>query len=361
MIDQAVLLDLQAVHYLMGEGALRQSVDYFSKYEKIILLVDENIQRHCLAVFQKLLPEVHISGVITIQSGEINKNIQTAIHIWEQLTEMEVDRASLMVNLGGGVITDIGGFAAATFKRGIDFINIPTTLLGQVDAAVGGKTGIDFHEFKNQVGLFTDPKLVIIDPVFLNTLDDMHWRSGFSEVLKYALIMDVDLWNTIGNRHYQELEQDWNTIIVKAARDKIAIVKKDAFESGLRKILNFGHTVGHALETFFLKTDHPITHGEAVAAGMICGSWLSAQLTNLDRQQELDIYTQIDKNFQRLNFCKEDFTDILQLMKQDKKVRQGIFKFSLLRHLGEAIYDIDVSDELVVKSLEFYLDNENRE
>lgn len=355
MNTQPVLMDLKPVPYLIGPGALEQSQRYFSGYSKIFVLVDENIRRNCLPVFHQLLPDVKTNGVIEIASGEVNKNIRSASYIWEQLTELQADRDSLLINLGGGVITDIGGFAAATFKRGMDFINIPTTLLGQVDAAIGGKTGIDFHEYKNQVGLFTDPGIVIIDPVFLNTLEDIHWKSGFSEVLKYALIMDVELWKTIDNRHYHELKNDWNTIIIKAARDKIAIVKNDNLEKGIRKILNFGHTVGHALETFFLKTDHPITHGEAVAAGMICETWLSSQLTDLDCHPGGDIYAQIDRNFERLNFNSEDFNELIRLMKQDKKVRQGLFKFSLLRRLGKAIHDIEVSDELVIQSLEFYL------
>jgi 3-dehydroquinate synthase len=360
MNKQAILLDLKPVPYLLGNGALSLSNRYFSNYTKIFVLVDENSKQHCLPIFKETLPDVKINGLISINSGEINKNIETARLIWSQLTELQADRDSLLVNLGGGVITDIGGFTAATFKRGIDFINIPTTLLGQVDAAIGGKTGIDFHEYKNQVGLFTNPKVVIIDPVFLKTLEDIHWRSGFSEVLKYALIMDVDLWHIIGNRHYHELKSDWNTIITKAARDKIAIVKNDSHERGIRKILNFGHTVGHALETFFLKTDHPVTHGEAVAAGMICETWLSSQLTNLECHPGGDIYAEIDRNFGRLDFGETDFAEIMKLMKQDKKVREGLFKFSLLRRLGKAIHDMNVSDDLVLKSLEFYINTKQQ-
>ena len=355
MIDRTILLNLKPVTYLLGKEALGQSMRYFSNYSGIFVLVDENIKQYCLPVFRETLPDLHIDGVVSISSGEINKNINTAIAIWDQLTTMQASRDSLLINLGGGVITDIGGFVASTFKRGMDFINVPTTLLGQVDAAIGGKTGIDFHEFKNHVGLFTNPKVVIVDPVFLNTLHDIHWRSGFSEVLKYALITDAGLWKTISNRHYTDLKDDWNSIIIKAAHDKIAIVKNDNFEQGIRKILNFGHTVGHALETFFLKTEHPITHGEAVAAGMICETWLSSQLTNLEEHSSVDIYNEIDKNFERLNFRTNNFDELMRLMKQDKKVRQGQARFSLLKHIGEAIHDVDVSDELVLKSLEFYL------
>ncbi len=355
MIDQTVITNALPSHFLMGKGALQQAKSYFDGYSKIFILLDENIQRFCMPVFQQLLPDLNVHSVIQVKSGEINKNIQTAISIWEQLTSLHADRDSLLINLGGGVITDIGGFVAATFKRGIDFINIPTTLLGQVDAAIGGKTGIDFHEFKNQLGLFTYPKLVIIDPVFLQTLEEIHWKSGFSETLKYALIMDNDLWKAIDNRHYQELNADWNSIIIKAAHDKINIVKQDGFEQGIRKILNFGHTVGHALETFFLKTDHPITHGEAVAAGMVCETRISTQLSKLSDKSAIEIYNEIDKNFDRLSFSKNNFSELLRLMTQDKKVREGHLKFSLLKKLGEATYDINVSSSLVIKSLEFYL------
>ncbi len=358
MQKEPVLLDLKSVPHIVGPGALEQAAPYFSGYTKVFVLVDENTETFCLPVFRNNLPGVSITGVVKIKSGELNKNIQSASDIWEQLTHFKAERNSLLINLGGGVITDIGGFAAATFKRGIDFINVPTTLLGQVDAAIGSKTGVDFKEFKNQVGLFADPKAVIIDPVFIDTLDDVFLQSGFAEMLKYALIMDKPLWKMMGMRHFNAMKPDLDQMITRAVRDKISIVEKDKCESGLRKVLNFGHTVGHALETFFLKTDAPVTHGEAVAAGMICATRISAQWPGSDCHSPELIYEMIDRNFSRLVFSVKDIPEVMRLMQHDKKVKAGEIHFTLLSKLGSAVPDIVVTEEKVVESLRFYLRNQ---
>ncbi len=358
MQKEPVLLDLKSIPHVVGQEALERAVTYLSDHTNIFVLVDENTEKLCLPMFRSILPGVSISDVVRIKSGELNKNIQSASAIWQQLTQFRAERNALLVNLGGGVITDIGGFAAATFKRGIDFVNVPTTLLGQVDAAIGSKTGIDFKEYKNQVGLFADPKAVVIDPIFLATLDKKQLRSGFAEMLKYALTMDVSLWEMMDNRSFDTMYPDLGNLVVRCVSDKISIVKEDKHESGLRKLLNFGHTVGHALETFFLKTDTPVTHGEAVAAGMICATRISSQWSEFECSSPKLIYEMIDRNFSRLIFSVEDIPEIMLLMQQDKKNKAGKLHFTLLTKLGSAVVDVPVPKEKVNESLLFYLRNQ---
>lgn len=353
-----VFLDTKPVSYIIGENALAESERFLKDFPRLIVLVDENVQKHCLPVFKNILPHIEISSVICIQSGEDKKNLGQASYIWEELTRMSVDKDAILINLGGGVVSDIGGFAAATFKRGMDFVNFPTTLLGMVDAAIGGKTGIDFSGFKNQVGLFIDPKSVVIDPIFLKTLDDKQWQSGFAEVLKYGLIIDRELWRLLSGRKISEIE-DWSKIIIKAARDKIDIVKSDFLEKGIRKNLNFGHTIGHSFESYFLKSDNPITHGQAIAAGMICEGWLSQRIYEFEVEKLDEIVNMIDINFNRLDITEKLIPTFLDLMRQDKKVRDGKLKFSLLRKIGKAVHNIEVSPELVIESLKFYMNKNN--
>lgn len=354
MSKHPLLLDTKPVSYMIGEGALRMSEKTLLKYPRIIILVDDNVEKFCLPVFKEQLADVKIDHVITINSGEKSKNLDQSVFIWNELTRLQVDRDALFVNLGGGVVTDIGGFTASTYKRGISFINYPTSLLGMADAAIGGKTGIDYGAYKNQVGLFVDPISVIIDPVFLNTLDDIQWQSGFAEIMKYGLIMDRDLWKMMAGKNYHDLNE-WNKIIQKAARDKIDIVHHDALERGMRKNLNFGHTIGHAIESYYLKLDRPITHGQAIAAGMICETWISSKIFEIECSQMDEIVSMIDMNFEKFDISEEAIPQLLELMRQDKKVREGKLKFSLLRKLGKATHDIDVEMNLIIESIKFYI------
>ena len=356
MNDSPIFLDTKPVSYVIGDGALSYSLRLIKDFPRIIVLVDENVQEHCLPVFQQQLPEIEIDGVICIESGEEKKILDQAKHIWNELTKMNVDKDALLINLGGGVVSDIGGFVAATFKRGMPFINFPTTLLGMVDAAIGGKTGVDFAGFKNQVGLFIDPVSVVIDPVFLKTLDEKQWQSGFAEVLKYGLIIDRDLWRMLLGKKIKEID-NWNSIISKAARDKIDIVKSDFLEKGIRKNLNYGHTIGHAFESYFLKKGCATTHGQAIAAGMICEAWLSQKVYEFDSDYLYEIVQMFDINFQRLEVNEDMLPILMDLMRQDKKVREGKLKFSLLKKIGKAIHHIEVNPELVVQSIKFYMKN----
>ena len=353
-------LEADSVSYIIGNDALEKSVNKFNDYKRIFVITDDNVERLCLPVFKQKLPFLNIDGIITITSGEENKSIQQLTYIWSELTKFNVDRDDLIINLGGGVVTDIGGMAAATYKRGLKFVNFPTTLLGMVDAAIGGKTGIDYEGFKNQVGLFVNPACVIIDPVFLQTLDEKQWQSGFAEVLKYGLIMDKELWQKLEGNNYNDIE-DWNMVIIKAARDKIDLVRFDTHEKGIRKNLNFGHTIGHALESFYLKSNNPVTHGKAIAAGMICEAWISSKVFDIECVRLNTVVNMIDKNFTRFDITEEDIPMIIQFMKQDKKVRGNKQNFSLLRKLGKAVHEIDVDNDQIIQSIKFYIHRESCE
>ena len=239
--------EIKADNYSVWIGENSISKLDVSQYSKIGILVDENTKEFCLP----LLSEIKKSVIIEIKSGEENKNIDSCNLIWEALTKNCFDRNSLLINLGGGVIGDMGGFCASTYKRGIEFIQIPTSLLAMVDASVGGKLGVDFNGLKNQVGLFSNPKSVIINPKFLETLPEDELRSGFAEVVKHALIVDKNLWNHLKNNPFQDLY--WEEIIESSVQIKNKIVMSDPKEKGERKKLNFGHTFGHAIESYYLE------------------------------------------------------------------------------------------------------------
>ena len=256
-----------------------------SNYSKVFILVDSNTQKHCLAKFKSKC-DFEIDLVIEIKPGEEYKTIQTCTTVWDSLSTMGGDRKSLLINLGGGVVTDLGGFVASTFKRGIDFINVPTTLLAMVDASIGGKTGVDFEALKNQIGVINQPEMILVFAEFLDTLDQRQVKSGFAEMLKHGLIFDQDYWN--GLIPLNELDQVGEHI-KKSTEIKSSVVEQDPYEAGLRKKLNFGHTLGHAIESYFLVETNRQTllHGEAIAVGMVLEAYLSHELTGLSKL-ELD-------------------------------------------------------------------------
>lgn len=356
MYRQTEINSQNQVKYWMGKGALNEAVSLLNEYASIFILVDETTAKYCLPILQENWNGIRDARIIQIDSGEVHKNLQTVDYIWSQLTHFHADRHSLLINLGGGVITDMGGFAAAAFKRGMKFVHIPTTLLAQVDAAIGGKTGVDFSGLKNHIGFFKDPISVVIDPVFLQTLDERQRRSGFAEVMKYGLIMDEELWNLIVDQPLDHLtDAALEEMIVRSVENKIKIVAEDSKESGLRKILNFGHTLGHALETYFLNTANPITHGEAIAAGMICESWISHQIAGFDSGSLLQVEEVIDPVFERLNFTEKEIPALLDLTRQDKKVRDGKIRYSLLQQMGVSVYDVEVDDLTAEESLRYYI------
>ena len=309
----------------LGENSLSK-LD-ISGYSKVAILVDENTKRDCLAK----LPQLENSIIIEVSSGEINKSISSCNYIWEQLSEHNFDRDSLLINLGGGVIGDMGGFCASTYKRGIDFIQVPTTLLAMVDASVGGKLGVDFNGLKNQVGLFSNPKSVIINPEFLQTLPDNELKSGFAEVVKYALISDNNLWKELNSTAFDKL--NWETIILTSIQIKNNIILSDPFEKGNRKKLNFGHTFGHAIESYYLQKGTPILHGEAVLMGIL----LEVEISVFSQQQNNEIKNYILSNFS-LPFTPKK-SDLLPFLMNDKKNKVGKINFSLLTKIGTCSVD----------------------
>lgn len=355
-----LIWDLKPVSYILGKDAVPLSLKKLANFSKRFILVDENTLDHCLPVFKRLTKNLEINGVITIKTVNNNKNIEETIHVWNKLTELGADRDSLLINLGGGVVTDLGGFAASTFKRGISFINYPTSLLGMIDAGIGGKTGLDFAGIKNQVGLFSNPICVVIDPVFLKTLDQKHLLSGFAEMLKCGLIMDRDLWQNLVNQDCLQIS-DWDALIVQSARNKVDIVRHDALEKGIRKILNFGHTIGHAIESHYFAKGQPVTHGEAVAAGIICETYISSKIYEFECTQFDEIIRIIDMNYNRFDLKVEDIENLFYFMSQDKKIKDGKYNFSLLRKLGKSVHDIEVDADIIRESIMYYIERKNCE
>ena len=319
-----------------------------SEASQVFILTDENV-----APFW--LPEVahwlHCDAAvdIVVSAGEQHKNLQTVQRIWKALLKHHADRNALLVNLGGGVITDLGGFAASTYKRGIKFINIPTTLLAMVDAAIGGKTGIDFGGGKNQIGTFAEAEGVIIDPVFLETLPERELCSGLAEMIKYGFITDANLLN-VNLETYQQY-------IARTGEIKREIVAKDPTEKGLRKILNFGHTIGHATESHSMTTDCPLLHGEAVALGMVAALWLSVKQCGLDEKVLHDYEKQLPMLLSEaeLNLTEADVESVLDYLVLDKKNKGEKPQFVLLEAVGKPVWDVEVEPELVRKSLVYLL------
>ena len=262
------------------------------------------------------------------------------------------DRKSLLITLGGGVITDLGGFVASTFKRGIDFVNIPTTLLSMVDASVGGKTGVDLGVLKNQIGLFSNPEMVLIDETYLTTVTDREMKSGMAEIIKYGLTYDLELFNHI--KEYKEL--NISDLIFRSIEIKNEIVLQDPTEKNLRKVLNFGHTIGHAIESFYLESEDKenFTHGEAIAIGMVCESYISSKLLGFSNQKLSEVKETILAIYGKTILLTEDYPAIMDLLKHDKKNVIGQVNFVLLNDFENHQLDCKVTEELIVESLEFY-------
>ena len=314
-------------------------------------MVDEHTEGACLERFRHYFPEkIH---VIRILSGELNKTLDTCQKIWLEMFAARADRRSVLICLGGGVIGDMGGFTASTYKRGMDFIQMPTTLLSQVDSSIGGKLGIDFAAVKNSIGVFANPKAVFISSHFLTTLSAREVRSGFAEIIKHALIADAEQWMSLSK--IEDLTTvDWDNIIVPSLKVKQKVVEIDPFERGLRKSLNFGHTIGHAIESMALETDKPLTHGEAIAIGMICESYLSNILRGLPKQDLDEIIQFILKIYGKYDIQQFDFEELIALMRQDKKNDGDEINFTFLPKIGEVAINCTATPQYIIESLNYY-------
>lgn len=322
-------------------------------FSKIFILVDENTHEYCLPILLGNL-ETEISfEILEVEPGEEMKNIQTVNHLWEILTEIKADRKALLINLGGGVITDMGGFVASTYKRGIQFINIPTTLLSMCDASIGGKTGIDLMHYKNMVGTFSFPEQIFVYPQFLETLPYKELRSGFAEMLKHGLIADKTHWENL--IQIQKLDADSIFQHIQVSMDiKQKVVEKDFHEKNVRKTLNFGHTIGHAIESLCLEKENPILHGEAVALGMICETHLSYLEGLISEEDSETIIANIQKYYSFIDLSGFNDEDIFNLILNDKKNIDTKINFSLLSGIGFCVFDHECKTENIQKSLNFY-------
>ncbi len=319
-----------------------------NNFSKIGFLVDINSANKCLSIIKQNIKFDY--QIITIEEGEENKCLSTCEKVWKELINKKFDRNSLLINLGGGVICDLGGFVASTYMRGIDFINIPTTLLSQVDASVGGKLGVDFQNLKNIIGIFREPNSVIVDTTFLNSLSERELKSGFAEVIKHCLIRDKEMFDKISRNHWNQ--NDWDEIVSHSISIKSEVVSKDLKESGLRKILNFGHTIGHAIESTYLNEKNKLLHGEAIAIGIICESFISYHHNKIDKS-ELEIITKYILKVYDLP--KLDFFDtIIKNTYHDKKNISQNIRTCILNGIGSCDYDINIEPELIYKSLEYF-------
>lgn len=329
--------------------------DFLKNYSKVIVFADTNTHSFCYPLLKNHLPN-HL--LVVVASGEEQKTIATCNILWQAMTNGGLDRKAVVINLGGGVLGDMGGFCAATYKRGIDFVQIPTTLLAQVDASVGGKLGIDFEGFKNHIGVFQEPQKVIIFPEFLKSLHKRELRSGYAEVIKHALINDSVHWEKIKKITLEDLQNlhfELNATIQHSIAIKSKVVEQDPTEKGLRKILNFGHTLGHAVESFYLpQISKKLLHGEAIAIGMVVESYLSFLCGNISKLQLEDICDYLINIYGKVTISDADILQIIPLTLHDKKNSHGTVNFSLLQNIGNCIFDVSVSVDDMTKAMIYY-------
>ncbi|MBQ0908998.1 3-dehydroquinate synthase [Flavobacterium sp. F-328] len=326
-----------------------------TSYSSIFIIVDNNTNEFCLPNFLPLLETDVAIEIIEFEDGEENKNIETCVQIWNVLTELGADRKSLVINLGGGVVTDLGGFVASTFKRGIDFIHIPTTLLSMVDASVGGKNGVDLGNLKNQIGVINVPLMVLIDTQYLETVPQTEMRSGLAEMLKHGLIYDRTYWNQFLDLAAIDYT-DFDALIYRSVEIKNEIVTQDPTEKNIRKALNFGHTLGHAIESYFLESTEKTTllHGEAIAVGMILESFIAMKKGLLTEEDYIEIKNCIQSIYDAIVFDEKDIDPILALLIHDKKNEYGTIQFALIEGIGAIKINQEVENELILEAFKDY-------
>jgi len=359
-----------------------------SEHDRVFVLTDDTTHKCCLPKVAALLAQ-YDAVPITIPHGDQHKTLGALGDVWTALQQGGATRHSLLINLGGGMVTDLGGFAAATFKRGINFINIPTTLLAMVDAAVGGKTGINFGGLKNEIGAFADARFVIINTCFLDTLDAENLCSGYAEMLKHALISDERMWAEHVNFDLSQPDlAELQRMVAESIAVKERIVTEDPHEHGIRKALNFGHTIGHALEEFSLQQaggavvstaptnqttgntvvsarllplarartapkKRPLLHGYAVAFGLIGELYMSARKAGFPTERLHQTAHFIRENYAQTEFTCNDYPTLLNLMRHDKKNTSGVINFTLLHDIGDIRINQTATDEEIREALDF--------
>ncbi|WP_431157692.1 3-dehydroquinate synthase [Winogradskyella poriferorum] len=322
----------------------------------IFVLVDTNTHEFCLPKFLSLLESNDIVvEVMEMPEGEDHKTIDICMGVWEAMSEYGADRKSLLINLGGGVVTDLGGFVASTYMRGIDYINVPTSLLAMVDASVGGKTGVDLGALKNQVGVISEGSMVLVDTSYLETLPPNHVISGFAEMLKHGLIGDKAYWEELKSIDKID-DSNIDNLVYRSVEIKNEVVSEDPTEKGLRKVLNFGHTLGHAIESYFLENGDktPLLHGEAIAIGMILEAYISSVQNSLSKDELDNITRCFIKYFEKVEINDIDQDIIIKLLRHDKKNSHGKVKFVLLDAIGSPRIDCEVSKDLILAAFSYY-------
>ena len=352
---QAIQANNYPIHFNeKGYEALNSYLNE-NKYSKLFIIVDNNTNAFCLSKFLPFLATELTIEIVEFEAGEPHKNIETCVQLWNVLTELGADRKSLVVNIGGGVIGDMGGFIASTFKRGMDFIHVPTTLLSMVDASVGGKTGVDLGNLKNQVGVINVPKMVLIDTQYLETLSKEEMRSGLSEMLKHGLIYDKEYWEKFLDLKAIDFA-DFDALIYRSAEIKNEIVIQDPTEKNIRKALNFGHTLGHAIESYFLENENKksLLHGEAIAIGMILESYISLEKKLLNIEEYNQIKMTIKAIYDDVVFEENDIEPIMELLIHDKKNEYGNIQFALIEGIGKIKINQSVENELILKAFQDY-------
>lgn len=322
---------------------------------RIVILMDSNTHLYCLDYFMSKLSVKQPISYRFFPAGETYKNIKTCVEIWNYFSEINLDRQSLIINLGGGVVTDLGGFVASTYKRGLPFINVPTSLLSMVDASIGGKTGIDFNLIKNQIGVFANPNAVFVDFDFLKTLPPEEFNAGVAEILKHGLIYSTHYWQIVSSKKIENNEA-LPEIIYQSVLIKNEIVAKDPREQNLRKTLNFGHTLGHAIESYSYlnNSKKPLLHGEAVAIGLVLAVYLSVQLLNLPKEILTKLCAVYSWYFTKVDFNQQEVESIIELLKHDKKNAHGAIHFILINQIGHCRIDNPISNDLIRKAFDFY-------
>lgn len=337
-----VISDLSLISKAIVEG----------NYGQVYVITDENTNKHCLPLLQDALVDHEVYFFfLEVPAGESSKDLSTCASLWESLSEDHADRKTLILNLGGGMISDLGAFVASLYKRGIPFFNIPTSLLGMVDAAIGGKCGIDFGGFKNQIGVFRNADNTFVFPLFLETLPQVEFLSGMAEMYKHSLIADANDWSALKNIKSDNITAE---LIEHSISIKTTIVESDPLEKGERKKLNFGHTIGHAVESYFMQKEKPMPHGYAVAMGMICEAHISVQRNLLSLVEYDEIEAELKDRYDFPTIPEKDFSILIEFMKQDKKNENDTINFTLLTQIGTAIVNQTATDEQINSSLIYF-------